>query len=50
MGSLLSRVFGSSYYLDTVQRDTNVLHYKRTPTWRSLLLFIGTETTYLQDN
>ncbi|XP_064406441.1 cytochrome b-245 chaperone 1 homolog [Halichondria panicea] len=40
MGSLLARLFGSSYFLHTVQRDTTVLHYRRNPTWRSLLLFL----------
>ncbi len=45
MGSLFARLFGSSYYLHTVQRDTAVLHYRRNPTWRSLILFIGNYST-----
>ena len=41
MSAILTRVFRSSYYLHKVQHDTTVLHYKRSPTWRSLVLFTG---------
>ena len=40
MGSLLTRI-GSSYYLKKIQHDSKLLHYKRSPTWRSLVLFCG---------
>ena len=40
MGSLLNRI-GSSYYLKKIEHDSTVLHYKRSPTWRSLVLFTG---------
>ena len=40
MGALISRFFGT-YYLKRARQDSTVLHYRRTPTWRSLVLFIG---------
>ena len=40
MGALLARFLGA-YYLKKVSHDSTVLHYRRTPTWRSLALFIG---------
>ena len=36
----MSRLFGT-YYLDKARDDSTVLHYKRSPTWRSLVLFTG---------
>lgn len=40
MGSLLTRI-GTTYYLKKVEQTSTVLTYKRTPSWRSLVLFIG---------
>lgn len=45
MGNLSARLFGT-YYLAKVHHDANVLHYKRAPTWRSLVLFAGKEHVY----
>ena len=42
MVNLSARLFGT-HYLVKVRRDANVLHYKRAPTWRSLVLFAGKE-------
>ena len=40
MGNVSGLLFGT-YYLKTIHRDAEVLHYRRTPTWRSLVLFTG---------
>ena len=40
MRALLARFFGA-YCLKKVRHDSTVLHYRRTPTWRSLVLFVG---------
>lgn len=40
MAYLVARLFGS-YYVAKGRHDSKVLHYYRTPTWRSLVLFVG---------
>lgn len=40
MSILLSRL-AATHYLKLVRKDDNVLHYKRSPTWRSLVIFIA---------
>lgn len=40
MSILLSR-FAATYYLKLVKKDDTILHYKRSPTWRSLVVFIS---------
>ena len=41
MTRLLSAI-GSSHYLEKIAvEDSHILHYKRAPTWRSLIILIG---------
>lgn len=40
MAYLVARLFGS-YYLSKQRHDSKILHYYRTPTWRSLVLFLS---------
>jgi len=40
IGALLARFLGA-YCLKKVRHDSTVLHYRRTPTWKSLVLFVG---------
>jgi hypothetical protein len=39
MAYLVARLFGS-HYLSKQRHDSKVLHYYRTPSWRSLVLFL----------
>ncbi len=34
-------VLSSSHYLGKISKDACILHYKRSPTWRSLAVLIG---------
>ena len=36
----------SNYYMYVVHQDENILHLRRDPTWKSLVLFLG-ELTFL---
>lgn len=47
MGSLLTRI-GTTYYLKKVEQTSTVLTYKRTPSWRSLVLFIGESKSWVK--
>ncbi len=48
MGGIVSKIFGT-YYLEKVRSDSTVLHYRRCPTWRSLVLFLGESRVALSE-
>ncbi len=45
----MSKIFGT-YYLEKVRRDSTLLHYGRSPTWRSLVLFLGESRVVLTND